>query len=100
LQTVVDELQQQLMQHTVVTLAQQEFLKRSIQRIASRYKQRTGNERYGMLFGQFCKALGTPRYDALPAHKYEQALDWIEAQARALLPDDPDAIPPRQERLL
>ena len=77
LQTVVDELQQQLMQHTVVTLAQQEFLKRSIQRIASRYKQRTGNERYGMLFGQFCKALGTPRYDALPAHKYEQALDWI-----------------------
>jgi len=100
LETVVDELQQQLMQHTVVTPAQQEFLKRSIQRIASRYKQRTGNERYGMLFGQFCKALGTPRYDALPAHKYEHALDWIEAQARALLPDDPDAMPPRQERLL
>jgi len=100
LETVVDELQQQLMQHTVVTPAQQEFLKRSIQRIASRYKQRTGNERYGMLFGQFCKALGTPRYDALPAHKYEQALDWIGAQARALLPDDPDAMPPRQERLL
>jgi hypothetical protein len=99
-ETVVDELQQQILQHTVVTPAQQEILKRAIKRIAVRYQQRTGTERYALLFAQFCKTLGTPRYDALPAHKYEQALDWIEAQARALLPDDPDALPSRQERLL
>lgn len=100
LETVVDALQQQILQHTVVTAAQQEVLKRGIQRIAARYKQRTGNDRYAILFAQFCKTLGTPRYDALPAHKYEQAMDWIAAQAAALLPDDPDAAPPRQERLL
>lgn len=100
LETVVDDLQQQLLQHTVITPAQQEVLKRGIQRIAARYKQRTGTDRYAILFAQFCKTMGTPRYDALPAHKYEQALDWIEAQATALLPDDPDALPPRQERLL
>lgn len=100
LETVVDELQQQILQHTVVTAAQQEVLKRAIKRVAARYQKRTGNERYALLFAQFCKAMGTPRYDALPAHKYEQALDWIEAQARALLPDDPEALPPRQERLL
>jgi hypothetical protein len=100
IETVVDDLQQQILQHTVVTPAQQEAIKRAIKRIAIRYQQRTGSERYALLFAQFCKAMGTPRYDALPAHKYEQALDWIEAQARALLPDDPDALPPRQERLL
>ncbi len=100
IETVVDDLQQQISQHTVVTPAQQEALKRAIKRVAVRYQQRTGSERYGLLFAQFCKAMGTPRYDALPAHKYEQALDWIEAQARALLPDDPEAMPPRQERLL
>lgn len=100
IETVVDDLQQQILQHTVVTPAQQEAIKRAIKRIAIRYQQRTGSERYALLFAQFCKAMGTPRYDALPAHKYEQALDWIEAQARALLPDDPDAMPPRQERLL
>ncbi|NJM06802.1 hypothetical protein HC891_12375 [Candidatus Gracilibacteria bacterium] len=46
------------------------------------------------------KRYGTPRYDALPAYKYEQALEWIEAQAKTLLPDDPEAVPSRQERLL
>lgn len=100
IETAVEDLQQQILQHTVITPAQQEALKRSIQRIAARYKQRTGSERYAMLFAQFCKALGTPRYDALPAHKYEQALDWIDAEAKRLLPNDPDALPPRQERLL
>lgn len=100
LETVVDDLQQQILQHTAITPAQQEVLKRAIKRIAVRYKQRTGAERYALLFAQFCKALGTPRYDALPASQYERALDWIEAQARALLPDDPEALPPRQERLL
>jgi hypothetical protein len=100
IETVVDDLQQQIQQHTVVTPAQQEAIKRAIKRVAVRYQQRTGSERYALLFAQFCKAMGTPRYDALPAHKYEQAIDWIEAQAHALLPDDPDALPPRQERLL
>lgn len=100
LETVVEDLQQQILQHTVVTPAQQEVLKRGIRRIAVRYKQRTGADRYALLFAQFCKALGTPRYDALPARLYTRALDWIEEQARALLPDDPEALPQRQEPLL
>ncbi|KAB8332804.1 hypothetical protein SD80_016945 [Scytonema tolypothrichoides VB-61278] len=100
LETAVDDLQQQILQHTAITPAQQEVLKRGIKRIAVRYKQRTGGDRYALLFAQFCKALGTPRYDALPAHLYPSALDWIEEQARALLPDDPEALPPRQETLL
>lgn len=100
IETVVDDLQQQLLQHTAITPAQQEVLKRGIKRIAVRYKQRTGTDRYALLFAQFCKTLGTPRYDALPAHLYQRALDWIEEQAKALLPDDPEALPPRQEPLL
>lgn len=100
LESVVDDLQQQILQHTVITSAQQEVLKRGIKRIAVRYKQRTGADRYALLFAQFCKTLGTPRYDALPAHLYTRALDWIEEQARALLPDDPEALPQRQEPLL
>lgn len=64
-----------------------------------RYKQRTHTHRYALLFIQFCKALGAPRYDALPAHLYSHAFGWIEEQARALLPDDPEAPPPRQEPL-
>lgn len=100
LETAVEDLQQQIEQHTVVTPAQQEAIKRAIKRVAVRYQQRTGSDRYALLFAQFCKAMGTPRYDALPAHKYERALDWIAEQARTLLPDDPEAQPARQDRLL
>lgn len=100
LETAVEDLQQQIEQHTVVTPAQQEAIKRAIKRVAVRYQQRTGSDRYALLFAQFCKAMGTPRYDALPAHKYERSLDWIAEQARTLLPDDPEAQPARQDRLL
>ena len=44
--------------------------------------------------------LGTPRYDALPAGRYQAALAWLAQQAAAYLPDDPDALPPLQDALL
>jgi len=49
---------------------------------------------------RFCAELGTPRYDALPAKKYGEALDWLRARAAEYLPDDPDTLPPLQESLL
>lgn len=100
LESIVEDLQHQLSRQVTITAAQQEFLKRSIQRLASRYAQKTGKQLYGLLFAEFCKTLKTPRYDALPAHKYEAALAWLTQKAQALLPDDPDALPPLQQRLL
>lgn len=97
---LMDELQQQLASHTTITGPQQEVIKRSITRLAARYKRRTGQEMFGKLFAQFCIDLGTPKYALLPAGKYKPAMEWIEAKARELLPDDPDAIPPMQETLL
>lgn len=96
---VVDDVMQQLAQHTI-TAAQQAVISSAIKRLALRYKQQTGKEIFGRLFGQFCTYFAVPRYPLLPASRYDDALDWIRSQAHALLPDDPDAAPPLQASLL
>ncbi len=100
LEGLMDDLQQHLSSHTTITSAQQEFLKRAIQRLAKRIERRTGHSVYGKLFAQFCIDLGTPKYALLPAGKYGHALDWLRRKAAEELPDDPDALPPLQETLL
>jgi hypothetical protein len=100
LEGLMDDFQQQLSTHTTITAAQQEVIKRAIQRIAARYEKRHGKSIYGRLFGQFCTDLGTPKYGLLPAGKYDAALAWVRQKAAELLPDDPDALPPLQESLL
>src|SRR5205814_8489107 len=97
---LMDDIQQQLSSHTTITAAQQEVIKRALQRLAARHERRTGQNIYGTLFAQFCIDLGTPKYGLLPAGKYEMALDWLRRKAAVLLPDDPDALPPLQEALL
>src|SRR4028119_1361149 len=74
---LLDDLQQQFSGQTTITAQQQEIIKRSIQRLAKRYKQRTGQEMFARLFGQFCIDLGTPKYSLLPAKKYADALTWL-----------------------
>jgi AAA+ ATPase superfamily predicted ATPase len=98
--TIVEELVEGIQQRTTVSAAQSEYIQRSIKRIAKRYELREGRDIFGKLFAQFCIDLGTPRYDALPDSKYEQALVWLGQVARTYLPDDPDALPPLQENLL
>ena len=44
--------------------------------------------------------MGTPKYALLPAGKYDAALTWLRERAAELLPDDADALPPLQEKLL
>jgi hypothetical protein len=100
LESIVESMQRQLATYVPITPAQQEFIARSIKQLARRYQKKTGKDLFGQLFAEFCRTLGTPRYDELPASKYEAALEWIEARARQLLPDDPDAVPPMQQRLL
>ena len=97
---LMDELQEQLASHTTITGPQQEVIKRSLTRLATRYKRKSGQDVYGKLFAQFCIDLGTPKYGLLPAGKYDAALTWIRQKAAELLPDDPDALPPLQESLL
>ena len=86
--------------HIPVTPAQAEFIRRALRQLGARYQQRTGKDMHAMLMTRFQRELGTQRYDSLPASQYEQAMDWLVERAREYLPDDPDAIPPRQERLL
>lgn len=100
LETIVDELQQHIASHTTITAAQVAVIKRSIQRLATRYEQQTGIAIFPRLFGQFCADLGTPKYSLLPAGQYAAALAWLRRKAAELLPDDPDALPALQERLL
>lgn len=97
---VMDDLQTQIAAYTTITAAQQEVIKRSIQRIATRYKQKTGTDIYARLFSAFCVAFKTPKYALLPASQYTQAVTWIQQQGVAYLPDDPDALSPLQEALL
>jgi hypothetical protein len=100
IESLLDDLQQQFSGQTTITAQQQEVIKRSIQRLAKRYKQRTGQEMFARLFGQFCIDLGTPKYSLLPAKKYPDALAWLRNKAAELLPDEPDVLPPLQESLL
>lgn len=97
---MMDDVLEQIATHTTITGPQQEQISRSIKRIAVRYRQRTGKEIFGQLFGQFCMNFGTPKYSLLPAGKYSEAMAWIRAKAEELLPDDPDALPATQEALL
>ncbi len=80
--------------------AQRSVIRLAIERLGKRYETKTGTRIYDRLHARFCAELGTPRYDALPASKYQQALDWLRARALEYLPDDPDALPPLQESLL
>jgi hypothetical protein len=100
LHDIVGDLQQQIAEHIPITPAQQEAIARGVRGLAQRYKKKTGKELFGQLFAELCRSLGAPSYDKIPSGKYEQALDWLEQKARQLFPDDPDAAPPRQERLL
>ena len=88
---------------------QASYIQRAIKRLAQRAARRrtrspgyphSEDNLYQLLFGQFKAHFDIPRYDALPMKKYDQALAWLEAKAAELLPDDPDALPPRQEALL
>lgn len=102
---IVTELQE------VVPIAphQANYIQRAIKRLAQRAARRrtrppgypqSEDNLYQLLFGQFKTHFDIPRYDALPMKKYDRALVWLEAKAAELLPDDPDALPPRQETLL
>lgn len=95
-EVVVDDLRQ----YVPVTPAQAEYLLRSLKRIGARYERRHRRAIYDLLIARFKAELGVQRYDALPASAYEQALAWIAERAREYLPDDDEALPGRQERLL
>ena len=72
----------------------------SRQRTKAGQTGQTEENLYQLLFGQFKVRFRLPRYDALPARRYEEALVWLKERASELLPDDPNALPPRQEQLL
>ena len=96
----LDETQQRLLDHVKITAAQQSVIRLAIERLGKRYETRTGKKIYDRLHARFCAELGTPRDDALPAGKYQQALDWLRDRAVEYLPHDPDALLPLQESLI
>jgi P22_AR N-terminal domain len=80
----VADQQMLLDEYIAVTPAQQQHIKGTIQRLAKRHQQRTGQETYAKLFGDFCWELNVPRYDALPASRYADALAWLRRKASEL----------------
>ncbi|NJM07725.1 hypothetical protein HC891_18345, partial [Candidatus Gracilibacteria bacterium] len=98
----VADLVDELREIAKISAVQAEYLQRSLRRLAQRYQTASGTERnmFELLYAQFKMAMGIPRYDALPAKKYAQAVSWLREKAAELLPNDPDALPPMQEQLL
>lgn len=98
----VADLVDELREIAKISATQAEYIQRSIRRLAQRYQQASGTERnmFELLGAQFKISMGVPRYDALPAKRYDAALAWLRERAAELLPDDPDALPPLQEQLL
>jgi antirepressor protein/ORF6C domain-containing protein len=82
------------------------YLQGAMKHLARRTTQRrakagqTEENLYQLLFGEFKAKFRLPRYDALPARRYAEALAWLKERAAELLPDDPNALPPHQEQLL
>ena len=97
-----EALQQQIDQTVPISSAQQSYIRLNVQRIAARYKKRHSDapKIFDRLFAEFCLELGTPRYDALPSGKFPEAVAWLERKAAQFLPNDPEALLPRQESLL
>jgi hypothetical protein len=91
----VADQQKLLDKYIPIMPAQQQYIKSTLQRLAKRHEQRTGQEIYAKLFGEFCWAMSIPRYDALPASKYTAALDWLRAKAQQL--GYPDLVQEQQE---
>jgi hypothetical protein len=108
--TSLSEIVSELRTLLPVSPKQAEYIQRAIKRLATRLHKRrqasdagyrqTEDNLYQLLFGQFKVEMGIPRYDALPIDKYDAAIAWIERKAAELLPDDPDAVAPRQETFL
>ncbi|NJO85262.1 MAG: hypothetical protein HC828_22640 [Blastochloris sp.] len=107
--TSLDEIVTELHEVIPITPKHAAYIQRAIKQLAHRVvqhrvRQGSGGQSeeniYQLLFGQFKIAFRIPRYDALPLKKYDDALTWLHQQARELLPDDPDALPPHQEQLL
>lgn len=96
----LDETQQRLLDHVKITSAQQAVIRLAVQRIARRHHTKSGKEIYDLLHARLCAELGTPRYDALGAARYERALEWLRERAAEYLPDDPDALPGLQTSML
>jgi len=97
---LINDLTGRIDQLLTISAAQQQVIKDAILRIATRYQRRHQKDIFARLFSEFCNDLGTPRYSALPATKYDAALGWIRRKAQEYLPDDPEALPPLQEKLL
>jgi hypothetical protein len=98
---LIGELTERIDQLLTISPAQQQVIKDGVLRIAARYKKKhPGKDIFARLFSEFCNDLQTPRYSALSATKYDDALAWLRKKAADYLPDDRDALPPLQERLL
>jgi len=97
---LINDLTGRIDQLLTISAAQQQVIKDAILRISVRYQQRYRKDIFARLFSEFCNDLGTPRYSALPATKYDAALAWIRRKAAEYLPGDPEALPPLQGTLL
>ncbi len=97
---LIRDLTERMDQTLTISPAQQQVIKDAVLRIAVRYPKRYATDIFARLFSSFCNDLHTPRYSALPVGKYDDALAWLRRKAAEYLPDDPDAVPPLQEKLL
>jgi hypothetical protein len=93
----VSDQQSLIDEYTPITAAQQQYIKGTIQAIAQRHKQTTGQDIFAKLFGEFTWRMGAPRYDAVPARKYSDALAWLREKAQEL--GYPDLVKEQQEGL-
>jgi hypothetical protein len=107
--TTLTDIVTELQNIIPVSPEQAAYLQRAMKHLAHRAYQRraqqgrpqqTEDNLYQLLFGQFKVTFRLPRYDALPARRYEEALRWLREQAAVLVPNDPQALPPHQETLL
>lgn len=97
---LIASLTERIDQLLTISAAQQQVIKNAVLRIAARYKKKHTTDIFARLFSEFCNDLHVPRYSALPAAKYDEALAWLRGKAQEYLPNDPDALPPLQETLL
>lgn len=71
-----------------ISQAQASRISQAVRAIGLAMSERSKQNEYGRVYGEFYRAFDVPAYRELPAHKYEQAMAWLNAWYQRLTNQD------------
>lgn len=60
-----------------ISPAQATRISQAVKSIAMKLGERTGRNEYGGVYGELYRRFAIPSYRELPAHEFDEAMDWL-----------------------